>query len=217
MKRRETAKARLKALLKREPNPFRIVGESYWADPKNWAEAAVVALNDENLDEPTRLAFEAFKLDPLSLSDWRLLLGALASIHFGVPKGKAGKPKIWRDSDWCELLADFYQVAARNTEHRKFDLCRFMVRDRSFSDRNWFNKSSETVRRNVNRALSPRHNKYLKLIREVSQRQISAGKKAAERDGRPWTKRDEFLALSSVCELLIPTIEGLAAQRETNS
>jgi|SRR5580704_9009963 hypothetical protein len=89
VKRRETAKARLKALLKREPNPFRIVGESYWADPKNWAEAAVVALNDENLDEPTRLAFEAFKLDPLSPSDWRLLLGALASIHFGVPKGKA--------------------------------------------------------------------------------------------------------------------------------
>ena len=90
-------------------------------------------------------------------------LGALASIHFGVPKGKAGKPKIWRDSDWCELLADFYQVAARNTEHRKSDLRRFMARDRSFSDRNWFNKSS--VRRNVNRALSPRHNKYLKLIR----------------------------------------------------
>jgi hypothetical protein len=145
VKRRETAKARLKALLKREPNPFRIVGESYWADPKNWAEAAVVALNDENLDEPTRLAFEAFKLDPLSPSDWRLLLGALASIHFGVPKGKAGKPKIWRDSDLCELLACFYQVAARNTEHRKSDLCRFMARDRSFSDRNWFNKSSETV------------------------------------------------------------------------
>jgi len=92
-----------------------------------------------------------------------------------------------------------------------------MARDRSFSDRNWFNKSSETVRRNVNRALSPRHNKYLKLIREVSQRQISAGKKAAERDGRPWTKREEFLALSSACELLIPAIEGLAAQRETNS
>jgi hypothetical protein len=215
VKQRETATARLKALTEREPNPFRIVGES-WRNPKNWAEAAVAALDAEKLDEPTRLAFKAFKLDPLSPSDWRLLLRALASIHFGMPKGKAGKPKVWRDSDWCQLLADYYQGAARNPAHKKSDVCRFMARDKSFIDRSWFNKSSETVRRNVSRALSPRHNKYLKLIEEVSQRQISAAKKAAERDGRKWTKRDEFLTRSSACELLIPAIEGLAAQRETN-
>jgi hypothetical protein len=215
--RRKTATARLKALMKGEPNPFRIVGESYWRNPKNWAEAVVVALDAENLDKPTRLAFKAFKLDPLSPSDWRLLLGALASIHFGTPKGKAGKPKVWRDSDWCQLLADFYQVAARTPAHKKSDVCRFMARDKSYSDRNWFNKSSETVRRNVNRALSQRHNKYLKLIDEVSHRQILVAKDAAEREGRNWTNRDEFLTRSSTCKLLIPAIEGLAAQLKPNS
>jgi hypothetical protein len=79
--------------MERDPYPFRIVGESFWRDPKNWAKAAVAAFNAQNLDEPMRLAFQAFKLDPLSPHDWRLLLFMLASVHFGVPKGKAGKPK----------------------------------------------------------------------------------------------------------------------------
>jgi hypothetical protein len=96
-KKRKTAKARLKALIQLGPNPWRIVGESYWRDPKNWAPAAVTALNPETLDQPTKLAFNALKLDPLSPSDWRLLVEAFASVHFG--KGKAGKPKDWQDSD----------------------------------------------------------------------------------------------------------------------
>jgi hypothetical protein len=216
VKRGETATARLRALLKREPNPFRIVGEGYWRNPKNWAEAAVAALDTENLDEPTRLAFETFKLDPISPSDWRLLLGALASIHFGVPKGKAGKPNVWRDSDWCQLLADYYQVRARNPAQKNPSVRLSMMKDKSFADRPWFGQKPDTLRRNISRALSPKDNKYFKLIKEVSERQISAGKKAAEKDGRPWTKRDEFWARSSACELLLPAIEGLAAQREPN-
>jgi hypothetical protein len=108
-KRRETAKARLSRLMK--PNPFRLVErEDYWRDSKIWAEAARAALNAENLDKPIRLAFKAFELDPLSPYDWRLLLHTLASVHFDVPKGKAGKPKAWSDSGRCQLLADYYQV-----------------------------------------------------------------------------------------------------------
>jgi hypothetical protein len=210
--------------MEQEPYPFRIVGEAYWRDPKNWAEAAVVALNPENLDEPTKLAFEAFKLDPLSPQDWRLLLRALASALFGVQKGKAGKPKVWRDSDWCELLADYYKVKAENPPHKIWGV----LAARSFADRNWFNNLRRsrttstsaspppgTVRRSVSRALNPEHNKYLELIAKVTARAISQRKAAAEKDARPWTERDELLTRSTACQLLIPAIEALAARRES--
>jgi hypothetical protein len=196
-----------------KPNPFRLVGrEDYWRDPKIWAEAACAALNAENLEEPIRLAFEAFKLDPLSPYDWRLVLHALASVHFGVPKGKAGRPTLWRDSDWCQLLADYYKVAARNPAHRKPAVCHSMKKDRSFSDRYWFNTTFATVKRNVNRALSRKHNKYLKLINELSDRRILEAKAAARKDNRPWTRRDELLARSAACVDLIPAIEALASR-----
>jgi hypothetical protein len=223
--RRETAKARLSRLMK--PNPFRLVErEDYWRDPKIRAEAARAALNAENLEEPIRLAFEAFKLDPLSPHDWRLLLFALASIHFGIPKGKAGKPKAWRDSDWCELLADFYQVAATHrTPHKKSAVCRTMIKDKSLLERHWFkalasidpnkplSERSGTIRRNVNRALNYKENNYLRLVDELSARRITAGKETAN----PWTERDELLARSSACRDLIPAIEALSGRRRSQS
>ena len=224
-KRRETTKARLSRLMK--PNPFRLVEqEDYWRDPKIWAEATRAALNAENLEKPIRLAFEAFKLDPLSPHDWRLLLHALAGVHFGVQKGNGGKPKVWRDSDWAELLADYYQVAAlHQTPHKKSAVCRSMMKDKSLRERDWFNALARldpnkppgerfgTVRRNVNRALSPKENKYFKLIDELSARRIAAGKEAAKEDCRLWTERDELLACSSACRDLIPAIEALSGSQ----
>jgi hypothetical protein len=217
-KRRKTARARLKQLIERPLNPFRIVArEGYWRDQKNWVEAARAAFDAENLDEPIRLAFEAFKLDPQSPVEWRHLLYLLASIHFGMPKGKAGKPKVWRDNDWCELLADYYQVAARNPANKKSAVCRSMKKDKAFSDRYWFSKKLATVRRNVNRALDRKQNKYLKLIDDLSERRISVGKDAAKRECRAWTKRDELLARSSACVDLIPAIEALSTRRGSSS
>jgi hypothetical protein len=49
-----------------QPNPFRIIGQEDYSDPKKWAEAATAALNTENLTEPMKRAFEAFKLDPVN-------------------------------------------------------------------------------------------------------------------------------------------------------
>jgi hypothetical protein len=169
-KKRKSANARLKARIQLEPNPWRIVGESYWRDPKNWAAAAVAALNPETLDRPTKLAFEALKLDPLSPHDWRTLLEALASIHFNV--GKGGKPKVRRDSDLCRLLADYYQVWARNPTQKPRDVRSAMIRDKSFAGRFWFGKAPETLRRNLGQALSSTKNKHSKLIKEMTESRL---------------------------------------------
>ena len=127
MKRRKTATARLKALMEGEPNPFRIVGESYWRNPKNWAEAVVVALNAENLDKPTRLAFKAFKLDPLSPSDWRLLLGG-ARQH-SLRRAEEGKRESQRFGG-IAIGVSYWLISTklpvRNPPaHKKFNVCRF--------------------------------------------------------------------------------------------
>jgi hypothetical protein len=90
-----------------------------------------------------------------------------------------------------------------------------MKKDKSFRDRYWFNKTLETIRRNVNRALRPEQNKYLKLIDELSERRIYVGKDASKKDCRPWTQSDELLARSSACRDLIPAIEALSARRRS--
>ena len=131
---------------------------------------------------------------------------------------------------WAELLADYYQVAARHpTPHKKSAVCRSMIKDKSLIERHWFkalarldpnkppSERSGTIIRNVNRALSPKENKYFKLIDELSARRIATGKEAAKKDCRLWTERDELLARSSTCRDLIPAIEALSRRRGSQS
>jgi hypothetical protein len=84
-----------------------------------------------------------------------------------------------------------------------------MKTERSFSNRYWFNTTRATVKRNVNRALSRKHNKYLKLIDKLSAKKISEGKAAAREENRPWTKRDELLARSVACVDLVRAVEAV--------
>jgi hypothetical protein len=164
------------------------------------------------MERPIRTAFEAFKLDPLNPFDWRLLLYMLASVHFDVPKGKVGAPTHWSDKDWCQLLADYYAVFARHPAYKKSAVCRSMKKDKAFSGRYWFNKTPETIRRNVSRAFSPKHNRYIQLIDQFASRVISEREAAAKKAGQPWTKAEQLLARSAACEDMIPAIMALAAR-----
>ena len=104
-----------------------------------------------------------------------------------------------------------------------------MLEDKSLIERHWFKalarhypnkppaERSETIRRNVNRALSPKENKHFKLIDELSTSRIAAGKKAAKKDCRAWTERDELFARSAVCRDLIPAIEALSRMLRSQS
>ena len=137
--------------------PIRGVGADPWAGVRT--ELSEKA-NSLPIAEPIRKAFNEFGLNPANPFAWRLLMYALAEVHFGTHKSAAGAPKVWDDARWCRLLSDLNQIQERKPEASETELCGDLIKDREFKDR-YAQFKAGTIRRNLQHARNPSRNLIL--------------------------------------------------------
>src|SRR5712691_7213630 len=124
-----------------EEPPF----ESNWNDPETrsvGADAALTLIDTEH-DDPIRLAFKEYDLDPLNPFEWRLLLWFLADNAYGGHRAPDTREK-WDEIRLGELLVDYRDVKVHCEQKKKIHYL-LLARYR--------NLDGETIRRRISDAM----------------------------------------------------------------
>ena len=204
---RKSASAHLAELIKISlESPFSfLVTPINWHDRTSWVTAARKAFDPAKVDNSVRTAFKKFRRDVQDPHDWRLLLYCFAEAHFGTPERQRGAPKLWTETEWCQLLADYYQIKSRNPKMSKSRVCAHMAHA---SSKNGYSvgKNAETIRRNVNRALNPKGNPQLFFAKKLADQIVALKKSEATKADRLWTSADEAVERSKFYRVLIPIV-----------
>jgi hypothetical protein len=102
-------------------------------------------------------AFKAFDFDHRVLINWRVLLGLLASIHFGK-RASGGRPRDWSEERLYQLRADFALIKNAHPGKPDTDLCKMLLKkdeQGKFGKRRYAGMTAGTIRRKLQDARRP--------------------------------------------------------------
>ena len=116
-------------------------------------------------ERPILDAFKAFNLDHRSLSDWYSLVSHLTRVLFPTPR-PPGELRKWTDERLCKLLADVATYKRKHTKASDTAICNWL------NKKKWPNDKPVRLRRVLQVARSPKHNRELARVVSILQRRL---------------------------------------------